>query len=405
MAPSVIPPEEALAPGLREEWAALLDAYPRPNNLHPSPPWIEHKLEAGERDCISLLGCRGPGGELQALVPLARGTWALDYGLKLRTFWKTRLRCAHVLGSQLLAPPDADLYDRLFDALHVHCADADCVLLRCVPTSSFLWKYLNESRLIRQRFLLYTPDGPSWNHCATIPGSFGEYLSRFNSKKRYNLKRQVKLLREHGGGRLELRRVEQPGDVPAFLGAAAQIASRSWQGAAAVEDVIACDARWSGMLTDLAQRDLLRCYLLTSGDTPCAFVLGYQLGGTYHYAQIGYDQQFAAFSPGTVLLYLLVEDLTAYRKASLLHFGFGDTPYKREFGDVRSHDALVLLLRATFRNRVRRAGHSLFRRGVALLKAAARGGSRLAGTLKGLTGASGGGRARVEGASGALRPS
>ena len=54
-----------------------------------------------------------------------------------------------------------------------------------------------------------------------MPASYVEYLAQFSTKKQYNLRRQERVLRERGAGKLELRRWEVPEDVPNlyFVGA------------------------------------------------------------------------------------------------------------------------------------------------------------------------------------------
>ena len=48
--------------------------------------------------------------------------------------------------------------------------------------------------------------------------------------------------------------------------------------------------------TCLAERGLLRSYLLSVGDRRCAFVVGYVYRGVFHYAELGFDSELAAFS-------------------------------------------------------------------------------------------------------------
>lgn len=170
------------------------------------------------------------------------------------------------------------------------------------------------------------------------------------------------MLREHGGGRLSMRRIEQSRDVPFFVDGADYVVQRSWQGARSGEELIDRGQKWQRMLTDLADRGILRSYLLLCADKPCAYVLGYQFRGVFYYVQIGYDQALSQYSPGTSLLYMLIEDLIVYNKASLLTFGFGDNNYKQEFGNLRSQDALMILLRKNGLNRSRRFFHSAFRK-------------------------------------------
>ena len=131
-------------------------------------------------------------------------------------------------------------------------------------------------------------------------------------------------------------------------------------------------------LADLAARGLLRSYLLRCGDDYCAYVLGYQSCGVFHYADIAFDERFASFSPGAVLLYLLIANLiehrppTASTRCPEVNFGIGDSGYKEQFGNWHSRESSVLLLRRTAANRLRVAAHrflkTLGRRAKSLLR-------------------------------------
>jgi CelD/BcsL family acetyltransferase involved in cellulose biosynthesis len=113
-------------------------------------------------------------------------------------------------------------------------------------------------------------------------------------------------------------------------------------------------------VADLADRGILRSYLLMAGEKACAYVLGYHFRDVFYYVKVGYDQAFAASSPGTGLLYLLIKDLIENTSARRLNFDYGDAAYKREFGNVHGEDATVLLLRKTLSNRLRRQAHEAY---------------------------------------------
>jgi hypothetical protein len=216
----------------------------------------------------------------------------------------------------------------------------------------------------RRLFLRHEPYGCRGRHLLRLPGGFPNYLARFRAKKRYNLQRQARLLRDRLGGELRLERLTRPEEVPAFLEAAGAVEADSWQGRLSGPRLGGSPAS----LADAARRGLVRSYLLSGGGVPCAFVVGYQAGGVYEYHQIGYRRDLARFSPGTTLLYLLLEDLFAHGRPDFLNFGWGDDAYKSEFGNEHWSDAAVLLLRRTAGNRWRRAAHAAFRGAVGLLR-------------------------------------
>jgi CelD/BcsL family acetyltransferase involved in cellulose biosynthesis len=97
-------------------------------------------------------------------------------------------------------------------------------------------------------------------------------------------------------------------------------------------------------------------------------VLGFQGFGRYQYHKVGYDPAYARFAPGTVALYLIIEDLFHHDPPRSLSFEYGDERYKRMFGTSVIETAEVFLLRRTPRNWALRLVHSNYRRLVASVK-------------------------------------
>jgi GNAT superfamily N-acetyltransferase len=353
---------------LRQKWEQLLESSDNLDLLYQYPQWFDHLVATDPNDTRLLLGVvKNDTGILTGISPIRVGRYSLKFDISSYALWKTNLRTAFILGSQPLLPPDERLYDRLFTALWENLPECDCIYMDTVPTESFLWQYLDKSKWLLELWIPHVVDGIQNHHALLLPPTFEEYLSKFKSKTRNTFKRKVKRLREQGGGRLEMLRVDSEDQVQAFLEGAASVARHSWQ-QKRLGTRIDNSRQHSENLTDLAGRGILRSYLLICGDKSCAFLLGYQFRGVYHYVEVAYDQSFSKFSPGTVLLYLLIEDLTYHNPPNRVNFGIGHASYKQEFGNVHFKDASVLLLRKNIPNKIRQSAHSLFRSCISTIK-------------------------------------
>jgi hypothetical protein len=172
-----------------------------------------------------------------------------------------------------------------------------------------------------------------------VPDSLDDYLQRFSSKHRKNFLRSLKL-------DAPLVRIEHPGQVHHFIATASRIAKNSWQ--SEIADYLIKDTPiWRAHLSDLAERGMLRSYLL--GDF--AYVLGYQYAGWYYYNFIGYDRSCEKLSPGTVLLLRILDDIAG--ELHWLNFGSGDHEYKRRFATDAIEVAEVAVYRHTPLNYLR----------------------------------------------------
>jgi CelD/BcsL family acetyltransferase involved in cellulose biosynthesis len=356
--PERLPADEVLQPPLREEWEALIANSSNMYRQYQSPEWIAHLRACYPERLLDPLVVRGADGRLAGILPTLAGTHELSLQARDYFVWNSSLRSVAILGGLPLLPSNERIFDQAFLAASELRPDADCIYLHSVPVGSFCWRYVQTSRSLRNRFNVYVPEVRPF-HTLELPPTFDAYLSKFKHKKRYNLARQERQLREHGGGHLELRRVERSDQLDGFHDAVTAVVQDSWQGRAAIPEAYAV-VKDRSPFEDLARRGLVRSYVLDCGGAPVAFVLGYQFDDIFHYAEIAYRESVQRFSPGTTLLYMLIRDLVEHRRPRIVNFGIGDAPYKREFGNVQTRDASVLLLRKTVRLSTIRAVHRVF---------------------------------------------
>lgn len=98
--------------------------------------------------------------------------------------------------------------------------------------------------------------------------------------------------------------------------------------------------------SDVADHGWLRSFLLMVGDAPVAFALCYQGSGTFVYERIGYAREYAKYSPGTVLLYRILERLSDDDTVQFVDFGEGEACYKKELAnDTIQVDAILAVRR------------------------------------------------------------
>jgi CelD/BcsL family acetyltransferase involved in cellulose biosynthesis len=270
------------------------------------------------------------------------------------------LRSAVILGGAPLVPDEAQ--PAVLHAIADELPEIDAIEISLVPRALLRTLACPD---ITRRFLVYEPEVQGKGPVRTIdmPESFDAYLAKFNAKTRSTLRRRVRAMRELG---MQVVRYERPGEGRAFLEAAAPVAKKTWQRKAG--DRFEEGTAWPRRVEDLASHGLLRGYVLFVGGEPCAFVLGVQIGGAFHYAKPGFDERFAKLSPGTVLLYEILADFFAERAPTTVCFCTGDAGYKRFFANAETDTADLLLIRRRGSNGLLVAAHAGLRGGVALAK-------------------------------------
>ena len=338
------------------DWRQILGTAVTPHTLFNSPDWIEH---AATQSGASILvwTIRDAHGSLLGVVPIAKRDYRLTFDVANRVLCSVVLNVADVLGSQPCVPENRHLHRTLIDRTLEFWPECDGLCFDALPTDSFCSKFLQSADESRNSFRVYSPFGRRPWHVIKLGASFDKYLQTKSAKTRSTLRRKVRLLEQTGAVRFE--RYTRADDVAEFIAGISRVSRKTWQHRLLGQEYCDDDATQK-KYHDLANRGLLRSYLLLHDDRPCAYVIGYQYRDVYYYADVGFDPALAAHSPGTVLLFLLLQDLHETDRPSVLNFGIGDACYKQRFGTDVGSDETVLVLRAGLRNRFAIRSHQAF---------------------------------------------
>lgn len=166
-----------------------------------------------------------------------------------------------------------------------------------------------------------------------FPESWDDYIASMKRKRRYNLKRNIKIINEKCNNDVVLKCYESGKDVEPFLLAMDEIYETTWQSTA-----FGYKSRVSGIEMHqnmaLSQKGCLKSYILFASQSPIAFVRGYLFKGKYYYEEIGYKPDWASYNPGSVLNYLMLQHLMeGDTPVSELNFGYGENIYKQVFSN------------------------------------------------------------------------
>ena len=361
-------PAEWSTPDILTVWHSLLPLGGL-GALWQSPEWLDHMHATNDAGRSALCVGRDLAGQVRGIAPIRIGRSKLSFGLSEYNLGRFSFRCLELLGGPPLLCEGAAAYESLFEFLHASFPECDAIKLGSVLDASAWWGYIRESPIIRQHYLTYLPAGFRSYHIVKLPATFEAYLAQYGAKKRYNLRRQVKILSCYAQKRMELVRVVMPTQVPALMASLRRM--QSWNRWLRTQTCWIGEAAAQPVLTDIAARGLLRSYLLRCEDREVAGIYGLQYGDVFYLEATAFDSQFARFSPGTVLLHLLIEDLIKCTLTKWIDIGFGEPFYEHSSTNTRLQRAAVALFRKTAGNRVRLAAHAAFLATAGKLKTAA----------------------------------
>jgi len=184
-----------------------------------------------------------------------------------------------------------------------------------------------------------------------LEGTFDDYLGRRSAKSRHNLKRSLKkILERNPDGALTVATAAD--EMEEFQRAAVAISNRTFQGQL-LQVGLPDTPEFLRQMQDRARLGEARGYLLWDQGEAIAYAWCAGHGTSLTYEVIGYLPDRAALSPGTVLLYLILEDLFRLNRFQIFDFGVGEAPYKQAFATARLDFSDTYLFRQTWRYRWR----------------------------------------------------
>ncbi len=148
------------------------------------------------------------------------------------------------------------------------------------------------------------------------------YLARLKGDHRRSKMRYARKLAEAGGGALEICNAPAPDELESLLRRAFEVEDRSWKGEQG-SSVLRMPGAFEYYCREarlLAQYGHVELAFLQHRDRTIAFDYGWSAKGVHYTVKLGYDDAFAKFGPGQLMIMWLLERLHADRSRRLLDF-------------------------------------------------------------------------------------
>ena len=293
---------------------------------------------------------RGPGsqvavlkrgdGAIRAVAPILPDTRQVLLTLAGRRLTQASLPVVAVCGGDVVdVDASLDELDKLLTEILTHYPQAQGVWCDHVKTGSRTDRLITLARS-RRRYCfqtLYTV--PQFR--LIMPKTAEAFRNLRSRKTVARMESKERALHRSCKGDCRVIEVKSPADWLPYADKIESLMNNTWQ---AQELGLRFDV---GELTELAARKWLRSFLLVAGNEAAAFALCYQSGDVFAYARIGYDNRFAKYSPGTILLYRLLDHLYTDNTPTYVDLGDGEFGYKKELANDILHANASLILRKT----------------------------------------------------------
>ena len=179
--------------------------------------------------------------------------------------------------------------------------------------------------------------------------SFDEYMQKFSAKSRSTLRRKLRSFEKLSDGKVDWRTFRGPTAIQEFYRLASPLSATTYQERLLNGGLPNTDAFKTNML-DLADRDEVVGYLLFLNSVPVAYLYTPLQNGIFKYQFLGYDSSISKYSPGTVLQYLVLEELFSDASYKMFDFTEGEGGQKAFFGTGHVDCADIYILRRTLKN-------------------------------------------------------
>jgi hypothetical protein len=322
-------------------WNQLLAEGESQDTIYQTPEFFNFLLETSDdQSRLKIFSItRIEDDQLVGIMPVRIRDETISFQAGSKKWGQKNFQVVGLLGSMPLAPADPDLTEKIFIYLLNQFDDCQAICMAALPSESALWNSIKNSTLMSENFFTYAVDG--WRQCHTIPlfSSFELYLKQFSAKKRYNLNRQIRLLREQCGA-LNLHRIREPSEVPRLMSAINVLVPKE------AKSIFLSGEKCQA----LASHHLLFCYILDCDQVPVALIFGTHSSNVFHVHNISYSSTLPDFSIGTSILHLAIEDLTTSFNFSSIDLGYGIPGHDYQSSNIKKERGYVLIFKKTIRN-------------------------------------------------------
>lgn len=203
---------------------------------------------------------------------------------------------------------------------------------------------------IANDLIVYIPE--RYNRFYTrLDQSFEDYKKSFKSKTRSGIQRKVNKFRKLCGGEIDFRMYTAANEMQEFLSHATKLSKKTYQ-TKLLDAGLPLEQEYQAHVLQMAAQNKVRAFLLFKQGQAVSYLLLDAVGDTLVYRYLGYDPTESKTSPGTVLHWLAMEQLTKEGHFKYLDFTEGEGQQKRTFGTESIYCANIYWLNKNIKNLV-----------------------------------------------------
>lgn len=324
-----------------EFWRAHLQAQDEWAGLAATPEWFEYQSGASIKPPIVVVGRTGEQIVLIAPIVFTRSTH--------KTTWRTPLFRAgnvtgRICGGDVVATDGGRAsLPEFFNTMMAQVDAADIFIADHVTTSNANAIFGHAGR---NAWFPHVLQPPMPHYRLVLPPTIAELSAVRSASSLKKIRGRERRLAADVGP-CHVIEIRQPSDWAPYSRTINDVMNTAWQ-AQLLGHQFDMEAQ-----RGIAERGWLRCFLLMTGSKPAAFVFGLQNPRVFTYEQVGFDRTLGQYSPGTILLYRMIEKLYEADTPECIDYGEGDAEWKRQWSNHAVESQPMLIVRGTMALRAR----------------------------------------------------
>ena len=337
---------ETLPAEIRTCWLSFLATTEGPCPVLQSPGWL---ADLAEHDCadVRLLVVRDASGTIVGIQPTRHGPVRLTFKSQRRQLFALTTPGCTLIGSEPLVV-STEIKPVVMSAILDYLRDVPVIELTELKDTGDTAESVAQFA-VADRVLYRIDDRGRWSF-TPVPSSVAEYDASLGKKKRYNLKRQDRLLAERLGGELNLVVARTVSDLGVLNDAARRLTGWSEARMNRIEASAATFARTG----------LLHSFVLTCAGRPIGLIRASAWGDQLHVHSIHHDATLDDCSPGTAVWQAALRYLITNQIIRRITFSYGDPAQLQRAVSVVERRAQVLVFRPSARAWMMVALHRAF---------------------------------------------
>ena len=319
-----------------EEWQTFLKKYAGRHSFWQDPYVIRFHHQSHEQSEPRIILLRR-NGKLECIAPCLISQTKFKLNFSVFNLPSPQVRILKIIDSDIVFAQTAvkkKCLKTIFKSLKRLRANFDIIYLENLRDNSPIKNFFFDNRKddfynFKLKITSYKPEKARQH---TLCDSYDAWLKTLRGKTRGKILRKVRSLYKNYPNQVNFTKITNTKCLPEFIKYLNELYPKTWQ------------ARTFGpkkrnskndniFLTNIARKGWLRSYLLHISDKPVAFLIAFQYNDVFLHAECGYDPEFSKQGVGSVLNYLMLQDLYELNKPDELDFGFGENEYKKILGN------------------------------------------------------------------------